>query len=83
MRSGFPITIFYFSGFQVLMALSFDEDLGKRESSEVDKKSNAKNSKKRKNFVEPKKLPENEKKRSKKEVMSQTREEVLKFFFPV
>ncbi|KAI5674564.1 hypothetical protein M9H77_14928 [Catharanthus roseus] len=61
---------------EVLMALSFDEDLGKRESSEVDKKSNAKNSKKRKNFVEPKKLPENEKKRSKKEVMSQTREEV-------
>lgn len=58
------------------MSLSFDEDLGKKESSEVDKKTNAKISKKRKNFVEPNKLPDNEKKRSKKEMMLKTREEV-------
>lgn len=61
---------------QVFLSLYFDEDLGKKESSEVDKKTNAKFSKKRKNFEEPNKLPDNEKKRSKKEIMLKTREEV-------
>lgn len=60
----------------VFMSLSFDEDLGKPESSEVDNKTKMKNSKKKRKFVEPNKLSASENKRSRQEIISKTREEV-------
>ncbi|XP_027063917.1 nucleolar complex-associated protein 3 isoform X1 [Coffea arabica] len=60
----------------VFMSLSFDEDLGKPESSEVDNKTKMKNSKKKRKLVEPNKLPASENKRSRQEIISKTREEV-------
>lgn len=61
------------------MFLSFDEDLGKPESSEVDKKTKIKNSKKKRKFEEPDKLLINQNKRSRQENISKTREEVFSF----
>ncbi|CAI9088018.1 OLC1v1022245C1 [Oldenlandia corymbosa var. corymbosa] len=61
---------------EVFMSLSFDEDLGKPESSEVDDRSKFKNSKKKRKFEEPNKLPTNENKRSRQETIAKTREEV-------
>lgn len=61
------------------MSLSFDEDLGKPESSEVDSKTKMKNTKMRRNFEEPNKLPDNEYKRNRQEIISKTREEVFSF----
>lgn len=61
------------------MSLSFDEDLGRPEKSTADTKVKGKKFKKRKNFEEPSQLPDNEKKKSRKELMSKTREEVFSF----
>ncbi|KAL3503741.1 hypothetical protein ACH5RR_038190 [Cinchona calisaya] len=61
---------------EVLMFLSFDEDLGKPESSEVDNKTKMKNSKKKRKFEEPNKLSVNENKKIRQEKISKTREEV-------
>lgn len=56
------------------MSLSFDEDLGKPEKSDTDKKAKYKKFKKRKGD-EPNQ-PENLRKKTKKEMMLKTREEV-------
>lgn len=56
------------------MSLSFDEDLGKQERSERDNKAKNKKSKKRKDLDEPK--AENDRKKTRKEMMSKAREEV-------
>ena len=66
---------------QVFKSLSFDEDLRKPKSSEVDNKTKMKNSKKKKKLVEPNKLPASENKRSRREIISKTREEVLSFIY--
>lgn len=58
------------------MSLSFDEDLGRTEMSSANNKVQKKN-KKGKKFEEPSQLPENDKKKSRKELMSRTRDEVL------
>ncbi|KAL5811480.1 hypothetical protein ACOSQ4_028048 [Xanthoceras sorbifolium] len=61
---------------EVLMSLSFDEDLRKAEASERDNKNKSKKYKKRKNSEDPSQQQGNERKKSKKELMSKTREEV-------
>ncbi|KAK3042631.1 hypothetical protein RJ639_000883 [Escallonia herrerae] len=61
---------------EVFMSLSFDEDLGRPERSNADNKAKHKKFKKRKNVDEPSKLPDNEKKKNRKDLMSKTREEV-------
>ncbi|KAG6405162.1 hypothetical protein SASPL_132748 [Salvia splendens] len=61
---------------EVFLSLSFDEDLGKPERSDMDKKAKYKNFKKRKGSDESNQKPENDRKKSRKEMMSKTREEV-------
>ncbi|PHT50683.1 hypothetical protein CQW23_10430 [Capsicum baccatum] len=60
---------------EVFMYLTFDEDLGKHESQDANNKFKSKNAK-RKNLKEQKELAANERKRTRKEMMSKTREEV-------
>nr|GMC52534.1 nucleolar complex protein 3 homolog [Ipomoea batatas] len=60
---------------EVLLSLSFDEDLGKPEPSDADNKKNSKKSK-TKNFKELNHASENEKKKTRQEMMSKTREEI-------
>ncbi|PHU20320.1 hypothetical protein BC332_11471 [Capsicum chinense] len=60
---------------EVFMSLTFDEDLGKHESQDANNKFKSKNAK-RKNLKEQKELAANERKRTRKEMMSKTREEV-------
>lgn len=62
--------------YQVLLSLSFDEDLGKPEPSDADNKMNSKKSK-TKNFKELNHASENEKKKTRQEMMSKTREQVF------
>lgn len=59
------------------MSLSFDEDLRRAEVQDRDNKAKHKKNKKRKNVEDPSKLPENDRKKSKKELMARTREEVI------
>ncbi|KAH7842812.1 hypothetical protein Vadar_009511 [Vaccinium darrowii] len=61
---------------EVLMSLSFDEDLGRTEMSSANNKAKNKKNKKGKKFEEPSQLQENDKKKSRKELMSKTRNEV-------
>ncbi|WCJ37045.1 Nucleolar complex-associated protein 3 [Euphorbia peplus] len=61
---------------EVFLSLSFDEDLGRRLREEKETRLKAKKYKKRKNVEEPNQLPVNDRKKSKKELMSKTREEV-------
>ncbi|KAL1556052.1 nucleolar complex-associated protein 3 isoform X2 [Salvia divinorum] len=61
---------------EVFLSLSFDEDLGKPERSDMDKKAKYKKFKKRKGSDESNQKPENDRKKSRKEMMSKTREEV-------
>lgn len=61
------------------MSLSFDEDLRRHEISEKENKAKSKKFKKRKNAEEPNQEQPNERKKSKKELMSKTREEVIFF----
>ncbi|XP_055834056.1 nucleolar complex-associated protein 3 [Solanum dulcamara] len=60
---------------EVFMSLTFDDDLGKRETQDANNKFKSKNAK-RKNLKELKESAANEKKRTRKEMMSKTREEV-------
>ncbi|XP_031256283.1 nucleolar complex protein 3 homolog isoform X3 [Pistacia vera] len=60
---------------EVLMSLSFDEDLRRAEVQDRDNKAKHKKNK-IKNVKEPSKLQENDRKKSKKELMAKTREEV-------
>ncbi|XP_052189804.1 nucleolar complex-associated protein 3 isoform X2 [Diospyros lotus] len=61
---------------EVFLSLSFDEDLRRNEMENVDNKMKNKKNKKRKNFEEPSQLQQNDKKKSRKELMSKTRDEV-------
>ncbi|KAM3341752.1 nucleolar complex-associated protein 3 isoform X3 [Capsicum galapagoense] len=60
---------------EVFMSLTFDEDLGKHEAQDASSKFKSKNAK-RKNLKEQKVLVANERKRTRKEMMSKTLEEV-------
>ncbi|KAL4294798.1 hypothetical protein HN51_045618 [Arachis hypogaea] len=61
---------------EVFLSLSFDEDLGKSEKKEEDHKFKNKKNKKRKNMEASNQLPDNDRKRSKHEMISKTKEEV-------
>ncbi|KAL2245114.1 nucleolar complex protein 3 homolog [Sesamum indicum] len=61
---------------EVLLSLSFDEDLGKPENPDADSRTKNKKSKKRKGLDEPNHIPDNERKKIRKEMISKTREEV-------
>ncbi|XP_065864961.1 nucleolar complex-associated protein 3 [Euphorbia lathyris] len=61
---------------EVFLSLSFDEDLAKRQREEKENRVKAKKYKKRKTVEEPKQLNINDRKKSKKELMSKMREEV-------
>lgn len=61
---------------EVLLSLVFDEDLGKSEKAEADNQHKNKKFKKGKNIEEKNKLTNNERKRSRQEEVSKTREEV-------
>ncbi|KAI3456684.1 hypothetical protein Pfo_013347 [Paulownia fortunei] len=61
---------------EVFLSLSFDEDLGKPERSDMDNRAKNKKSKKRKGLDEPNHVPDNERKKIRKEMLSKTREEV-------
>ncbi|KAG8638203.1 nucleolar complex protein 3 homolog [Manihot esculenta] len=61
---------------EVFLSLSFDEDLGKPEEEDKENKVRNKKNKKRKNNEEPSQLQENDRKRSRKELMAKMREEV-------
>ncbi|XP_068654805.1 nucleolar complex-associated protein 3 isoform X2 [Aristolochia californica] len=65
---------------EVFLSLSFDEDLGKSRSSKKDEKFMHKKTKRRQNDEAPDKVPISEKKKSKKELMAKTREEVVADF---
>jgi len=67
---------------QVFLSLSFDEDLARSEQMEKDKKfKNKKFGKKRKNVEASNQLPENDRKKSRQESISKTKEEVI--IFPI
>lgn len=62
------------------MSLVFDEDLGWAQKATVDKRSKSKKFKKRKNQEEQSsQLPNNDKKKSRKDLISRTQEEVITF----
>lgn len=61
---------------EVFLHLTFAEDLGRSEKPDDKNKVKNKRNKKRKNAEEPSKLSENDRKRSKRELMSKMREEV-------
>ncbi|KAH6777143.1 binding protein [Perilla frutescens var. hirtella] len=61
---------------EVFLSLSFDEDLGKPERSDMDKKAKYKKWKKRKGSDEPNQLPDNDRKKTRKEMLLKTRQEV-------
>ncbi|KDP25090.1 hypothetical protein JCGZ_22625 [Jatropha curcas] len=61
---------------EVFLSLTFDEDLGKAEEQQKENKAKNKKSKKRGNIEEPSQLQQNDRKRSRKEMMSKMREEV-------
>ncbi|OMP04851.1 CCAAT-binding factor [Corchorus capsularis] len=61
---------------EVLMSLSFDEDLGKPEVAEVNNKGKNKKDRKRKNVEESNQVQGNDRKKSKKEMIAKMKEEV-------
>ncbi|CAL5192380.1 unnamed protein product [Lathyrus oleraceus] len=61
---------------EVFLSLSFDDDLGKSEKTDRDQKYKNKKDKKRKHMEGSNQLPENDRKKSRKESISKTREEV-------
>lgn len=73
--------LFFSMVIQVFLSLSFDEDLGKSQKMEEDKKYKHKKGKKRKNMDASNQLQENERKKSRQEMISKTREEVI--IFPI
>ena len=63
------------------MSLSFDDDLGRPEKlNEDNNRVKNKKNRKRKNLEEPSQLPESDKKKSRKQMMTKMREEV--FLYP-
>lgn len=60
------------------MSIRFDEDIGKRDREEANKKKFKKNDK-RNNQEEQNQVQENERKKSKREMMSKIRDEVVTF----
>ncbi|MCI16637.1 nucleolar complex protein 3, partial [Trifolium medium] len=60
---------------EVFLSLSFDEDLAKAEKMDKDQKFKNKKGKKRKNTEASNQLPENDRKKSRQESISKTREE--------
>ncbi|KAE8009055.1 hypothetical protein FH972_005512 [Carpinus fangiana] len=62
---------------EVFLSLSFDDDLGRPEKpTEDNNRVKNKKNRKRKNLEEPSQLPENDKKKSRKQLMTKMREEV-------
>ncbi|XP_073280226.1 nucleolar complex-associated protein 3 isoform X2 [Primulina huaijiensis] len=61
---------------EVFMSLSFDEDLGKPEKPDADNRAKNKKSRKRKGVDKSNQIPDNERKKTRKDIMSRTREEV-------
>ncbi|PNY07998.1 nucleolar complex protein 3 [Trifolium pratense] len=61
---------------EVFLSLSFDEDLAKAEKMDKDQKFKNKKGKKRKNAEASNQLPENDRKKSRQDSISKTREEV-------
>ncbi|KAE9620820.1 hypothetical protein Lal_00019209 [Lupinus albus] len=61
---------------EVFLSLSFYDDLGKPEKADEDQKNKYKKNKKRKNSEASNQLPENDRKKSRRELISKTREEV-------
>ncbi|XP_057435299.1 nucleolar complex-associated protein 3 [Lotus japonicus] len=61
---------------EVFLSLSFDEDLGKSEKKDEDQKFKKKKGWKRKNMEPSNQLPENDRKRSRKDSISKTKEEI-------
>ncbi|CAB4277037.1 unnamed protein product [Prunus armeniaca] len=60
----------------VFLSLSFDEDLGRAARNDEKHKPQSKKSKKKKHYEEARQLKENDKKRSRQELLMKTREEV-------
>ncbi|BBH01483.1 hypothetical protein Prudu_011762 [Prunus dulcis] len=60
----------------VFLSLSFDEDLGRAARNDEKHKPQSKKSKKKKHYEEARQLKENDKKRSRQELLTKTREEV-------
>lgn len=75
----FKWCLFLFMFIQVFLSLSFDEDLGKSEKKDEDQKFKKKKGWKRKNMEPSNQLPENDRKRSRKDSISKTKEEVIIF----
>ena len=64
------------------MSLSFDDDLGRPEKlNEDNNRVKNKKNRKRKNLEEPSQLPESDKKKSRKQLMTKMRDEV--FLYPL
>ncbi|CAL2253258.1 unnamed protein product [Prunus armeniaca] len=61
---------------EVFLSLSFDEDLGRAARNDEKHKPQSKKSKKKKHYEEARQLKENDKKRSRQELLMKTREEV-------
>ncbi|BFG37750.1 hypothetical protein CerSpe_240240 [Prunus speciosa] len=61
---------------EVFLSLSFDEDLGRAARNDEKHKPQSKKSKKKKHYEEARQLKENDKKRSRQELLTKTREEV-------
>jgi nucleolar complex protein 3 len=63
------------------LSLSFDDDIGRPEKPNVDSnRVKYKKGRRRKNLEEPSQLPESDKKKSRKQLMTKMREEV--FLYP-
>lgn len=62
------------------MSLSFYEDLGRAAKQDDKNKAKNKRGKKRKDHEDPRQMKENDKKRSRQELLMKTREEVLSLF---
>ncbi|VVA37323.1 PREDICTED: nucleolar, partial [Prunus dulcis] len=72
----FPPCLLLLVLLQVFLSLSFDEDLGKAARNDEKHKPQSKKSKKKKHYEEARQLKENDKKRSRQELLTKTREEV-------
>lgn len=73
----FPPCLLLLVLLQVFLSLSFDEDLGRAARNDEKHKPQSKKSKKKKHYEEARQLKENDKKRSRQELLTKTREEVF------
>ena len=67
-----------FTLFQVFLSLSFDDDLRRPDKTNEDNRVKNKKNRKGKNLEEPSQLPDSDKKKSRKELMTKMREEVFR-----